>query len=313
MKPSRANEAGSSGWEMSRLSEKDERHSETIVSPDLSTSSDDVVDRLASALSTALRNLPSTPAGRPSMTRGDVVPPFNPKDVNQDINAWCVKVDESRNMFGWSEEITIFNAISKLEGLASVWYKGLRSINFTWEEWKQKLRRAFPSQRDYHDLLEEMMKRKKKFDETFSQYFYEKQALLNACNITGREAVSCIIGGILDTQIRIGAKAANCSDPESLFEYLRNLNDDSTIKFKPPFKKNFDQNLTRKRKFIVGKNVNKIYCHNCEKYGHLRRDCPNNKTDNNRGRETSGECYLCRETGHYARFCPKRRKYHETK
>lgn len=306
MRPSRASKTGSSGWKMVPVSEVDEMQIETVESPDLSTSSDDVVNRLADALSSALRNLPSTSTGRSSMIRGDVVPPFNPDDVNQDIDAWCVKVDEIKNMFGWSEDITIFNSISKLEGLAAVWYKGLRSINFTWEEWKQKLRRAFPSKRDYHELLEEMMKRKKKTDETFAQYYYEKQALLNACNISGREAVSCIIGGISDTHIRVGAKATNCNDPESLFDYLRNLNDETAVRV--PFK-NMLSGQNRKRKFFVDRNV----CFNCNKPGHVKRFCPNIKKDNNPSNEMQKRCYYCKETGHFATSCPKRRKYHETK
>lgn len=296
MRPSRVNKKSSLGWEIMPVSEPDEMQLETVQSPELSTSSsDDVVNRLADALSSALRNMPSTSAGRSPMIRGDVVPPFNPDDVNQDIDAWCVKIDEIKNMFGWSEDVTIFNSISKLEGLAAVWYKGLRSVNFTWEEWKEKLRRSFPSKRDYHELLEDMMKRKKRTDETFAQYFYEKQALLNACNITGREAVSCIIGGISDTHIRVGAKAANCNDPESLFDYLRNLNDETTARV--PFKKMFSG-----------------VCFNCKKPGHVRRLCPNTKKDNNRSSEVQMKhCYYCKEPGHFATSCAKRRKYHETK
>ncbi|KAJ8954691.1 hypothetical protein NQ318_011384 [Aromia moschata] len=129
-------------------------------------------------------------------------------------------------MFGWSEDITIFNALYKLKGLALVWYKGLKSVNHLWEEWKQMLIRGFPSQKDFCDSLETMLRRRKRHDETFAQYFYEKQALLNACKIQGADAVSCIIGGINDTQVRVDTKAANCKDSEALFDYPRSLNTD---------------------------------------------------------------------------------------
>lgn len=45
---------------------------------------------------------------------------------------------------------------------------------------------ALPAQRDYSELLEKMMNRKKKPNENFDQYIYEKQALWNACKIEGK-------------------------------------------------------------------------------------------------------------------------------
>lgn len=167
-------------------------------------------------MTSALRNVSTNMPGPSRMTRGDVVPAFDPSDVNQRVEDWCRKVDEIRAMFRWSE-ITIFNAV-KIERTS---FCLLPTLKFTWVEWKEKLIRAFPSQRDYHEQLGEMMRCKKKSSESFAQYFYEKQALLNACNIDGRQAVSCIVGGIEDPDVRIGAKAANCVDPEALFEYLR--------------------------------------------------------------------------------------------
>lgn len=281
-----------------------------VASPSTSDSiaSDDTVSRLAEAMSQALRSV-SLPNNNARMVRGDVVPIFNPDDVNQNIEDWCRKVDEIREMFNWSDDVTIFNALSKLEGLANVWYKGLKSVKFTWNEWKEKLCRAFPASRDYSELLEEMMARKKRDNETFAQYFYEKQALLNACNIDGKNAVSCIIAGIRENHIRSGAKAANCVDPESLFEYLRCLNNDSVVTSGQYVRSVPKKNSGfRKRRFesVRGPQI----CFNCNKPGHLKSDCT--KFKSNKFANKVMRCFSCQEEGHISPQCPKKRKTTES-
>lgn len=77
-------------------------------------------------------------------------------------------------------------------------------------------------------------------DESFGKYFYEKEALLNACNIIGHDAVLCIIGGIFESHIKSAARTGNYEDPEALFEYLRRLtNDKQGFTFLRPLKQSF--------------------------------------------------------------------------
>lgn len=296
-----------SGWEMS-LPNRDEVAIDLnqIDSPspaitDEAVRSDDSVLRLAEAMSSALRGISSTHT-LPRVVKGNVIPVFNPEDKNQNIEDWCAKVDEIRQMFHWSDEVTIFNALPKLEGLAKVWYRGLRSVKYSWDEWKLKLARAFPAQRDYCEALEEMLRRKKRSTETFAQYFYEKQALLSACKISGKDAVSCVIGGIAEAHIRAGAKAANCADPESLFDYLRCLNDDvvASSSRQGPFR--FSD---RKRKAESGRKA--PVCYNCNKPGHVKKDCRAKK-----GEKRVVRCFVCQEEGHIALNCTKKRKQQES-
>lgn len=295
-----------------------------------SGNNDELVVRLSEVMTNALRNLapamapvptvlPEPRRGPSRLINADVLPDFDPSDINQSIEDWCIKIDEISVMYGWSEDIIIFNALSKLKGLAATWYKGLKSVQYTWVDWKQKLIRAFPSQRDFHDIFEEMMKRKKRRDETFAQYFYEKQALINACELNERQAVSCIIGGILDANVRIGAKAAHCQDPESLFDYLRTLNEDV---HQPSTSSGYGMRrpvsnahyVDKKRRYE--RNHSGPVCINCKKPGHSMRFCRFGKGNDvpNANNVSDRKCFLCQEVGHYATVCPKRRKTtHETK
>ncbi|GLV38552.1 hypothetical protein CBL_05092 [Carabus blaptoides fortunei] len=154
--------------------------------------------------------------------RGEAIPRFYPDDDEQDILKWINKIDELRNIFNWSDEITSYYAMEKLRGLASTWYKGLTSIKFTWEAWKDKLIRAFPHKKDYCSLLEHMLARKKRPEEPLAKFFYEKNVLVSSCSITGTNAVSCIVGGLLDENIKTIARAGNYQNPEELLEFLKN-------------------------------------------------------------------------------------------
>ncbi|KAK4880911.1 hypothetical protein RN001_004230 [Aquatica leii] len=170
-----------------------------------SSEQSDAFTRLTEVMSDILKNSGSR---RESTTvRSDVIPIFDRKDRNQEITAWCQKVDELKLIFGWSKEVTINFALGRLSGLAEVWYKGLTSVKLTWEEWKNKLQETFPYKKDFWELLNEMQRRRKRPHETYTKYYYEKCVLLNSCKIQRTDAVSCLIGGIDDNVVKTGTRA----------------------------------------------------------------------------------------------------------
>lgn len=145
------------------------------------------------------------------------------------------------------------------------------------------------------------MQLKKRAGEDYAKYFYEKQALLNACNIKGRDAVSCIIGGLSEPHVKSGARAGNFKAPEDLFSYLRSLRATTTSTYRPSTRRSIHP-MTHKRKHEVNRRPGA--CYKCSKPGHLLRDCPSNKNER--------RCYTCQETGHFAPSCPKRTKRSDT-
>lgn len=255
------------------------------------TNSNDSVERLANLMASFIQNTNSASVGS---ARADVVPEFDPENREQSSETWITKVDELRQIFNWSENTTIYFALSKLKGLAEVWYKGLQTMKYTWDEWKHNILMAFPSARDYYGILSEMMRRKKLPHETFQKYFYEKLSLLNQCKIKGTDAVSCILGGIDDTMVKAAARAGNYGTPEELFRYLCTLHDLRPLANKQVVKSahRTDHRSQPYRKADNG-NRGAVKCFGCGKLGHIQRDCKAPRI----------RCGYCRNNGHLESNC----------
>lgn len=120
-----------------------------------------------------------------------VIPEFDPSDNSQTIENWINKVNECAQIYSWNDRQICHYALPKLNGLAKKWYQGLPSVLYNWTEWIQKLKLAFPSNENYGDLLTTMLKLRCRLGQSLEHYYYDKIALINKCEITGKKAVGC--------------------------------------------------------------------------------------------------------------------------
>lgn len=239
----------------------------------------------------------------------NVVPEFDPDNRSQDADRWLKKVNECAVIYGWEEKQTIHYALQKLSGLAKKWYESLPTLNFTWQEWQSKIKRAFPSDVNYGKMLEEMLSRKSRTDESLRDYFYDKLILLSRCEITGQKAVDCLVYGITDSAIRNGAQAMKCTEPEDLLNYLASqqyncpkvAHNTSTNNILP----NSNNKITFRRRdsrFMSNRvkpmsvSTNKtsdIICFNCQERGHTFNSCS----------KPIVKCVKCGRVGHNQESC----------
>lgn len=303
----------------SSSSDTDSKSSSSDVSRRRERRSSSTSQSIGQQFTDALREIIcNMPLQRPSTSgfRGDAVPIFDPEQNNQNITTWCRKVDEFQKVFNWSEESTIYYALGKLRGLAQTWYNGLTSVDYSWAEWKEKLIIAFPESKDYAEKVDEMTRRRKLPGESITRYYYEKMALINACgNITGRNAVSCIIYGLTDEHIKNSARARDCAEPEELFMHLRTLKDvndkdsytkgrkDDRGRVSVPFKRRREEtsNLTLLNPFSATKRA----CYTCGRTGHVASQCffePNKQKP----------CNFCKKKGHDETKCYAKKRAEET-
>lgn len=240
-----------------------------------------------------IKSLPSATSQVPnhfSMTT-NAVPEFDPANKEQTINLWITKVEECADLYKWSEIQLIHYALPKLVGVAKVWYQGLPSLNYGWQEWKEKLMKTFPTVQNYAQLLHEMLERKVRHNESLETYFYHKINLLNRCDITGKRAVDCLIYGLEDKGMRLGAQAANYSQPEDLLSYFKSikLEDVRDKPYRPTFVRRRLEGQTDAPK------SGNIKCFNCNEVGHPSFKCT----------KPLLTCGICKRIGHQSVNCKR--------
>jgi hypothetical protein len=165
---------------------------------------------------------------------------------------------------------------NRLTGLARTWYDNLTTFTYTWEEWKALLVRTFRDHHDFASTLRQLVNRVKQSNETMTQYYFGKINLLQACNITGKEAVSCLIDGLTGHTLQNGVKSGRYETPESLYtEYLSTLAAETVeprVEHKglgPRLGAN-PTNTSVPNDTLVRRDLR---CYNCHEPGHISRSC----------------------------------------
>ncbi|KAJ8704294.1 hypothetical protein PYW08_013018 [Mythimna loreyi] len=146
-----------------------------------------------------------------------LIPEFDPDGDDCKVSAWLKKIDQLGDIHDWDDKIKAFHLQDKLRSQARKWYNRLEDYNYSWEEWKNMLMRAFPKHRDYSVLLDEMMQRTKLNNETMTRYYQDKVAMCFRCKLSDSASVSCIIRG-LPAQLQPNARAFQCKRPDELYE-----------------------------------------------------------------------------------------------
>lgn len=279
------------------------------TSSDNNKASDQRIERLELLVERLIQDRSSQPPPPPprALIRAECVPEFSPGNPNLNCSKWIAKIEQLAVANQWDESTIIFNMQSRLTGLARNWYDNLQSYQNTWDEWKTLLIKTFPEHRDFATLLRNLVNRFKQPNETWEQYYFNKLDLLNACEINGKKAISCLIDGIRDPTIQAGARAGRYSTPDELYaEYLSSLKSDvgllvtleRTSSYSNSFKRKFGE--TRRdaiKRPKVGDNYasssSSVKCYNCKKRGHYSNKCTQPRM----------ECNSCKRLGHVAKDC----------
>ncbi|CAH2087418.1 unnamed protein product [Euphydryas editha] len=148
---------------------------------------------------------------------------------------WICKVNKAAEWYLLNEK-QIVHYVPKFQGVAKRWYEGLPLVFFFWSEWQTKLLSAIPSEKNYGQMVAEMLARRARFNDSLEEYcgevrvprifysrykyFYEKVTFLTV--ISGKRAVRCVLYGIDDRAVRLGAEAAQYEDLDKLIIYLKN-------------------------------------------------------------------------------------------
>ncbi|XP_064292537.1 uncharacterized protein LOC135309870, partial [Plodia interpunctella] len=229
------------------------------------------------------------------LSLSNVVPEFDPLSKDQTIVAWLTKVEECADIYDWDEREIIHFALQKLTGVAKQWYQSQSTVLYNWTQWKRKLIESFPCRQDYAELLSEMLAKHVRYNESLEQYYYNKMNLLNRCGIVGRKAVDCLLHGVDDRAIRVGAQAARFHEPEEVLKYFKTVKSGNSKKVgeKSIRERRFIQSNDKSRLDHNKKSNANIKCHNCNEDGHKSFKCGKPLT----------KCDFCNKTGHLSQYC----------
>ncbi|XP_046972455.1 uncharacterized protein LOC124539202 [Vanessa cardui] len=260
-----------------------------------SSNEDNIIDKFLSIL----QSVKSSDKSKLTFNT-NIIPEFDPMSKEQTILTWLTKVEECSEIYGWDDKEIIHYALPKLTGVAKSWYQSLPSMKFTWVEWKNKLIESFPVREDYAELLTEMLAKRVKYGESLEQYYYAKINLLNRCKIYGRQAVDCLLYGVEDRAVKVGAQAAQFSEPEKVLKYFRTVkvgpsreNHESYSKFRNERRNAGNEKSTSRSG--GSKPDTKMVCYNCDEVGHPSFRC----------NKPHAKCSTCEKLGHLSIHCFK--------
>lgn len=229
------------------------------------------------------------------LSLSNVLPEFDPLSKDQTIVTWLTKVEECADIYDWDEREIIHFALPKLTGVARQWYQSQSTVLYTWTEWKRKLIESFPYRQDYAELLSDMLAKRVRYSESLEQYYYTKMNLLNQCGIVGRKAVDCLLHGVDDRAIRVGAQAARFREPEEVLKYFKTVKPGTSkeVGDKSGREKKLNQSNDKSRLGQNNKTITNIKCFNCNEVGHKSFKCV----------KPANKCDFCNKKGHLSQHC----------
>lgn len=149
---------------------------------------------------------------------------FNPRNTTFTTSVWMNTINDECIERNFREKECIQFIQSKMTGLIKAWFKTLDLEDYTWPEIKMLIINTFPDNVDFASTLRLLINRYKKPEETITQYYFSKMYLLEACRITGANAVSVLVDGLNDSYWQKNARTHNFQTPEVFYtEFLSKL------------------------------------------------------------------------------------------
>lgn len=222
----------------------------------------------------------------------DYLPTFSGAE---DVCAWVVEFETSSQLFKWHELHKLIYAKRVLQGAAKAFVKSIPEVS-SWKELKCALVEEFEEKVSSASVHESLRHRKKKTEETFTEYIYAMCAIGKKGHVEEESLCEYIVKGIDDDPLNkaclIAAKTikelkGQMKGYEKLVAQIREQRQK-----RPVITKITDGNNSKQ---ITAASVK---CRTCGKMGHFAKECPN--------KVAGPVCFGCGRPGHRARECKDR-------
>lgn len=105
---------------------------------------------------------------------GKLIPEYSEGDG---VVKWLRRIDHFRVLYGWTEQVCLLYASTRLSGAAANWYRRQEEQIFNWPQFKDQLILAFPETFDEADIHRQLEAVKLEKNESYESYVYRVDAL----------------------------------------------------------------------------------------------------------------------------------------
>lgn len=214
------------------------------------------------------------------------------------------------NTYDLDDKTTKLVILSHLKGKTQSWfYSRPENLESNSEELLDKLREMYDVRPNKFELRKQFEARIWKITESFSDYYHDKIVKANEISIADDELVDYIIEGIPNYQLRSHARMQNFSSTSQLMQAFKKISLRTDTKgFNKQFEKGGVETKTiRPKDDSQNTNVREnLRCFNCNKPGHVFKECKQPKRER-------GSCYECGGMDHQLKQCPKKGNKKEEK
>lgn len=169
---------------------------------------------------------------------------FDPDNSKVTARQWLNEIDRIAAIGMWTEDEQKFQFANKLVGSAKNFLK-LANMKEPWYKIRKAFIHNYPSDMEYHDLLTDMLNIKQTKEESLLSYFNAKLAAIKTCEIIGQKAVSLLVAGLYDKELKLTAYEHNFASPDELFGFLNQTSKNEINIVKPNYEIPADVMLRR--------------------------------------------------------------------
>lgn len=221
---------------------------------------------------------------------------------------WKRQLQSIRTTYQLDDGTTRILVGLRLKQRALQWFQSRpEHLEITVDELLERMQSIFDYRPAKIDLRKQFEKRLWRYDENFSNYFYDKIILANKIPVEEEELTDYIIDGIPDEMMRNQARIQRFERKEDLLKAYEKVSLRPVYKDHPMRGSNYSTakktDFGRRRKLPEQTVAHEMEsrCFNCNQTGHLARNCGKPKKE-------WGACYECGATSHRLRDCPQRKQ-----
>jgi len=211
-------------------------------------------------------------------------------DDKYPVERWIMDIEESAELFNWTEMQKLIFAKKSLTGLAKLFIQGERGVT-SWKKLKEALKDEFSQKMNSAELHRLLSKRRIKKDESVQAYFLVLKEIASRGEIEDEALYQYVIDGIDDTPVNknilYGARNTR--------EFKEKLKIYATMKTKTPVYSKTTNTAAGKKMKV--KEKEEVRCYNCGALGHRSTECES--------KSKGMKCFNCNEFGHKASDCKK--------